>query len=47
MDHFRGFNNSPEKCAPDQKKWNFHNPVWYVSNALVIQISIALSSGGR
>ena len=47
MDHFRGFNNSPEKCAPDQKKWNFHNPIWYVSNALVIQISIALSSGGR
>ena len=47
MDHFRGVINSPEKCASDQKKWNLHNPVWYVSNAFIIQISIALSIEGR
>ena len=47
MVHFRGVNNPPEKCAPDQKKWNLHNPVWCVSNAFIIQISIALSIEGR
>jgi len=47
MDHFRKVINSPEKCASDQKKWNLQNLVWWVNNAFIIQISIALSVEGR
>ena len=47
MDHFRGVNISPGKCVSDQLKWNLHSPAWCVSNAFIIQISIALSIEGR